>query len=62
MSVVIIQYEARCKHCRFFNYSNLTKKDGDKSKIKRAFCTNPISVRFTEQLTLKHKACDKLEL
>ena len=62
MSVVIIQYEAKCKHCRFFNYSNLTKKNGDKSKIKRAVCTNPISVRFTEQLTLKHKACDKLEL
>lgn len=62
MSVVNITYEAKCKHCRFFNYTNLNKKDGSKSKVRRAFCTNPKSEMFSEQLTLKAKACNKLEL
>jgi hypothetical protein len=62
MSVVTIIYEAKCKHCKFFNYSNLSKKDGTKSKTRRAFCTNPKSEMFTKQLTLKTKACNKLEL
>lgn len=62
MSVVIITYEAKCKHCRFFNYTNLNNKDGSKSKVRRAFCTNPNSEMFGQQLTLKTKACSKLEL
>lgn len=62
MSVIIIQYEAKCKHCRFFNYTNLNKKNGGKSKVRRAFCTNPKSEIFTKQITLKSKACNKLEL
>lgn len=62
MSVVIITYEAKCKHCIFFNYTNLNKKDGTKSKINRAFCTNPKSEMFKNKLTLKTKACNKIEL
>lgn len=62
MAQVIITYDAKCKHCRFFNYTNLQKKDGKKSKVRRAFCTNPQSDMFTKQLTLKSKACNNLEL
>ena len=62
MITIIMTYDAKCKHCRFFNYSNIEKKDGTKSKIRRAFCTNPKSELFTQQLTLKSKACNKLEL
>jgi hypothetical protein len=62
MSVVIITYDAKCKHCQHFEYKNIPKKDGTRSKINRAFCKNKKSLRFDEQLTLKTKACDKIKL
>lgn len=60
--IVEIIHDAKCKHCRFFNYTKIMKKDGTKSKINRAFCTNPISERFTQQLTLKTLACKNIKL
>jgi hypothetical protein len=60
--IITITYDAKCKHCRFFNLSNITKKDGSISKIKRSFCINPKSEEFNKQLTLKSKACDKIEI
>ncbi len=62
MGITTIYYDAKCKHCRFFKYKNIPNKDGSRSKINRAFCTNTISKYFKEQLTLKSKACDKIEL
>ena len=62
MSTVTITYNAKCKHCKYFKYNNLNKKDGTKSKIRRAFCINHNSQKFTEQLTLKTLACNKIEL
>jgi hypothetical protein len=62
MSMVIITYEAKCKHCLFFEYENIPKKNGSKSKINRAFCKNTKSNMYNQQLILKSKACEKLEL
>ena len=44
-----------------FNYSNMDRKDGTKVKLK-SFLHNPKSELFAQQLTLKSKACNKLEL
>jgi hypothetical protein len=62
MSTIIITYDAKCKHCLFFKYKNLLNKSGEKSKVKRAFCTNQDSEMFENQLTLKSEACNKLKL
>ena len=62
MSTVIITYDAKCKHCLFFEYTRMTKKDGNPSKKWLAFCINEKSEHFNEQLTLKSKACNKIEL
>jgi hypothetical protein len=60
--ITIITYDAKCKHCLFFKYNHLTKNDGSKSKLMRAFCKNEKSAKFNEQLTLKTIACNKIEL
>jgi hypothetical protein len=62
MSTVIITYDAKCKHCKYFKYQNLLKKDFTKSKVRRAFCVNHNSPTFGDQLTLKSKSCNKFEL
>ena len=62
MGQVVMIYDAKCKHCLHFRYKSLTKNDGTTSKVKRAFCNNPNSPMFQSDLTLKSKACDKIEL
>jgi hypothetical protein len=62
MNTTVITYDSKCKHCIHFKYQNLLKKDGTKSKVRRAFCLNPKSEMYTQQLTLKTKACNKIEL
>ncbi len=62
MSTLIITYEAKCKHCLFFKYIRMTKKDGNPSKRYTAFCTNEKSEIYNESLTKKSKACNKLKL
>lgn len=62
MSTIIMIYEAKCKHCLFFKYIRMTKKNGNPSKKWLAFCMNQNSEMYNEQLTLKTKACNKLEL
>jgi predicted amidophosphoribosyltransferase len=52
----------KCKHCKYFKYQSLLKKDGTKSRVKKAFCTNHNSNMFGEQLTLKSKICNKFKL
>lgn len=62
MSTTIIYYDAKCKHCKFFQYRKLPKINGEMSKRMYAFCENPKSEREGHPLTLKSKACNKLEL
>lgn len=62
MSIVTIISDAKCKHCKYFKLRALFNRDNTISKIKRHFCVNANSKRFTEQITLKTLACDKLEL
>ena len=62
MSVLVITYEAKCKHCLHFKYCRLTKKDGNPSKKMQAYCNNPKSEEYQHHLTLKSKACEKIEL
>ena len=62
MSVVIITYEAKYKHCLHFKYRKLPKMNGQMSKRMYAFCENPKSERHGHPLTLKSKACEKIEL
>lgn len=62
MSQVIIYYDAKCKHCIHFEHKHPIKKDGSKSKKTVAFCNNVRSFLYNENLTLKSKACDKIEL
>jgi hypothetical protein len=62
MSTVIITYEAKCKHCLHFKYRKLPNKNGEWSKRMYAFCENPESERYGHPLTLKSKACNKIEL
>jgi hypothetical protein len=59
MAVFTITYEAKCKHCRHFEYEYKTKKDGTRSKVKRYYCAVK---NKTWDLSMKEKACDKLEL
>jgi Zn-dependent alcohol dehydrogenase len=51
MSVVIIQYEARCKHCL-----HCSTKKNDRNR-RQAYCD--IKKEF---ITLRDKACENLEL
>ena len=60
--ILEIIYEAKCKHCKFFKYSSVLRKNGTISKKHKAFCTNPKSDRLGQVETLKSKACNKLEL
>lgn len=62
MSTTIIYYEAKCKHCKFMKYRKLPKVNGELSKRMYAFCENSKSDRNGHPLTLKSKACEKLEL
>ena len=62
MSSITIYYDAKCKHCKHFRYKHSLKKDGSKSKKTVAFCNNDRSFFYNENLTLKSKACDKIEL
>jgi hypothetical protein len=62
MSVLIITYDAKCKHCLFMEYRKLPKVNGTMSKRSYAFCENKNSERHGHPLTLKSKACDKIEL
>ncbi len=62
MSQVIITYKAKCKHCLYFKYRKLPNKNGELSKRLYAFCENTKSDRYEHSLTLKSKACNKLEL
>lgn len=62
MSTSIIVYDAKCKHCLHFKYKRLIKKDGTLSKKSQASCFNVESEHYNERLTLKTKACNKLEL
>jgi hypothetical protein len=62
MSIVTLIYEAKCKHCTYFKYRKLPNKNGEWSKRMYAFCENPKSERHGHPLTLKSKACTKLEL
>ena len=62
MSTIIITYEAKCKHCLHFEYVRITKKDGNPSKRMQAYCSNKDSEYYHQHLTLKSKACEKLEL
>lgn len=50
MSVVEIIYDAKCKHCKHFDYKY-------KGKRKEYRCNITL-----EKLTLKSKICDKFEL
>ena len=45
MSVTIIYYEAKCKHCLFFHRRTKLNKNGNKSKVRPAFCGNIKSER-----------------
>lgn len=54
--------EAKCKHCLHFKYIRFTKKDGNPYKRMHAVCQNEKSERYNENLTLKSKACNKIEL
>jgi hypothetical protein len=62
MATVIITYEAKCKHCIFFRYKSILKKNGEKSKKMQAYCDNKKAKYFNENLTLKSKACNDIEL
>ena len=62
MSATIIYYDTKCKHCIHFEYRYLPKVNGEMSKRMYAFCENPKSERHGHPLTLKSKACEKLEL
>lgn len=62
MSTVIMYYDAKCKHCIHFKYKKKLNKNGEKSKISRAYCGNDKSIYFNTSLTLQSKGCDKLEL
>ena len=62
MSIVTIIYEAKCKHCLYFQYSQTLRKNGEKSKKWTAFCKNKKSDRYEHSLTLKSKTCKNLEL
>ena len=62
MSIVTIIYKAKCKHCLYFKYGKLPNKNGELSKRLYAFCKNKKSDKYEHSLTLKSKACNKLEL
>ena len=63
MSTVIITYDAKCKHCKWFKYFKTINKNGKISKKSTAFCTNTNSIRYNnETLTLKTLVCNKIEL
>ena len=62
MGQVIMIYDAKCKHCLHMKYRRLTKTDGSESKVMRGYCDNQNSPLYKQDLTLKSKACDKLEL
>ena len=62
MSIVIIEYDAKCKHCLHLKYKKSPNKNGEMSKKSYAFCENVKSDRYGHPLTLKSKACEKLEL
>jgi hypothetical protein len=50
MSTVIITYDAKCKHCKHFDYFYKGKR-----KVHKCNLTE-------EKLTLKSKICNKFEL
>lgn len=60
MSIVTIIYEAKCKHCLHFQYSQVLRKNGELSKRLYAFCENKKSNRYEHPLTLKSKTCKNL--
>lgn len=60
--IITIISDAKCKHCKYFKHKWLVNRDGSKSKKPRAYCSNIDSDYFTLLLTLKSKACNKLEL
>ena len=62
MAILSITYEARCKHCIHFRYKSITKKNGEKSKKMQGYCDNKNSKVYNQNLTLKDRACDNLEL
>ena len=62
MTTVIITHDAKCKHCKYFQYKTLTKLNGQWSKRKFAFCENSKSEREGQPLTLKSTACNQIEL
>ena len=62
MTTVIITYDAKCKHCLHMQYRRLPNKNGEWSKKMYAFCENSKSERHGHPLTLKSKACDKIEI
>jgi hypothetical protein len=59
MSIVTITYEAKCKHCINYASEGKMKKDGTPSKLRRWFCAKG---HKSWDLSVKDKACDKLEL
>lgn len=62
MTTIEITYEAKCKHCLFFGYRRLPNKNGEMSKKMYAFCENKKADRYGNPLTIKSKACNKIEL
>ena len=60
--IVEIISDAKCKHCKYFQHKWLVNKDGGRSKKPRAYCSNEDSNYYNLLLTLKSKACNKLEL
>lgn len=62
MITIIMEYQAKCKHCLYFEYRKLPKKDGTWSKKNYAFCENTESDRLGHPLTLKSLACNKIKL
>ncbi|TYP89415.1 hypothetical protein BC792_12716 [Sphingobacterium allocomposti] len=57
-----IIYEAKCKHCVFFEKGRVLKNNGEESKRVIHFCNNKESELDHQMITLKDKACDKIQL
>lgn len=61
--IVEIISDAKCKHCKYFKHMKLKKLNSEEYyKKSRAYCSNENSDYYSLLLTLKSKACNKIEL
>lgn len=59
MAIIEIVFEAKCKHCVYFNSERKVKKDGSLSSRNRYYCGIPNESGRGYDLTMKDKVCDK---